>query len=210
MDLSHDLRSLIQREVRRTVPLPVVRDTGQNPPDAQASIARTTAATWDIWYQASSGNLPEADTPAWTEHETGTPSATVSGGVLAVVADGGAAESDYWGYSNAAFTGPCEIEALVKVSSADAGAHKGSCLSLHNGTWQFVVWLRDDGLNIDGEADVAVTLSDDYHRVRMVVRDKACEVYVDGTFLQRGGPANATTATGVTFGSWTSKDAFAA
>ena len=102
------------------------------------------------------------------------------------------------------------LQACLRVNASDSGAHKGSALAVFDGTWQTVVWLRADGLNLDGQAHVDVDLSEGRHWVTLVVRSGWAEVYVDGNLIQSGAVGNPTTAQGVTWGSWTTKDAFAA
>jgi len=208
-DPGREQRELIDQRIRKLTGQPVVRDTGQAAPASPSTLARTEPAAWLVEYRATCDELPQDDAPPWAEHHSGSPEVAVGGGVLSVVVDDGYSESEYWGMVHAGFAPASELEAFVRINSAASAVNQGSALALFNGAWQFVVWLRAAGLNIDGQVDVAVTLSDDYHRVRLVTTGEYCEVYVDGEFMQAGYGANVTSAKGVTFGSYTTKDAFA-
>jgi len=146
--------------------------------------------------------LPEADDPVWVEMRGGDPVAAVSSGVL-TIADDAAAEFLYYGaepeLDNDAGTW---LEARVKVADATGlAANRGSALAIHDGTYQFTVWLRSDGLNIDDEADVALDFTE-WRRVRFVAKGKGCALFVDGDLRQTGSYMNESTKQLVTFGSW--------
>lgn len=71
-DATRQLRDLIRQELDRSgVPLPVIRDTNQNPVTSPAVITRTGAATWEVYYKAQTALTPDASTPAWTRTAVG-------------------------------------------------------------------------------------------------------------------------------------------
>ena len=146
--------------------------------------------------------LPDADDPAWVEMRGGDPVTAVSSGVLTIT-DDTAAEFLYYGatpeLSNAEGVW---LEARVKVADATGLAvNRGSALAIHDGTYQFTVWLRSDGFNIDAESDVALDFTD-WRRVRFVAKGKGCQLFVDGSLRQTGGYMNLSAKQLVTFGSW--------
>lgn len=199
------LTNLIRRVVSG---MPLVRqhltDTGQDPITSPTVIVRTddNASRWLLWYKGTSDVTPDADTPAWTKHATGTATGVNAADLLTTTAAAGA-NSIFYSYQDAT-TGK-EIEAKLQITSSGTGLNTGACLALWNGTWQFVVWLRATGLNIDGQAEVAIDLSTDAHRVRLQHDGATCHVWVDGAWQQSGGPANATALEGAAFGSWVDK-----
>lgn len=95
------------------------------------------------------------------------------------------------------------IEAQVRVNTSDSGANKGSALSICDGSFQFILWLRADGLNIDGQADVAMDLATTAHRIKFSAIGDSCRVWVDDQLRQTGTYANVTALQRATFGSWT-------
>ena len=146
--------------------------------------------------------LPDADDPVWIEMRGGDPEAAVSSGVLTIT-DDAAAEFLYYGAApELDNTTGTWLEAWVKVADATGlAANRGSALAIHDGTYQFTVWLRSDGLNIDDEADVALDFTE-WRRVRFVAKGKGCALFVDGDLRQTGSYMNESTKQLVTFGSW--------
>lgn len=205
-DAARTMRDLVRREIDRAgVPRPVIRDTGQAPVASPATVVRTSAnvSRWLVWYKGTSDVTPDADTPAWVKHVAGSATGVNATDLLTTTAAAGGTHSIYYDYQSAS-TGK-EAEAKLRVVSSGTGLNTGACLALFDGTWQFVVWLRATGLNIDGQAEVAIDLSTVAHRVRLQHDGTTCHVWVDGQWQQSGGPANASALEGAVFGSWVDK-----
>lgn len=201
---SRALRDLMQSELRRTLAMPVIRDTGQQvPPDSPVTVARTGAPTWLVQYDAALGHLPSASSPAWTNHSTGSPTETVAAGLLTVTAPT-SSDSLYYGYALPALDNAVGAltEWLVRVTASDSGANKGAALGFSDGARQWMAWCREDGLNLDGQPDVPWDLTTEAHWVRIIAKGVGATLYVDGQAVQTGGPANVTTAKSVEWGSW--------
>ena len=101
--------------------------------------------------------------------------------------------------------GAAVVEAVagVKITSSDSGADKGSALSFSDGTYQYAVWLRADGLNLHGQAHVPWTLSDRQHRIRLTKTSSGrCAVRVDDMLVQTGPAAGGALDNGCIFGSF--------
>ncbi len=173
---------------------------------ARGGAAQTfNADAFLVWYVGDV--LPTGDDPAWTADLTGAAEAAASGGVLTVTADA-AGESLLYAFpaptlSNARGT---TLEARVRVTSSASGANTGSALCIMDGVYQFVVWLRADGLNIDGQAHVACDLATSFRRVTLQAQNARCSVKVDGYLRQTGTWMNRTTKKAITFGSWATED----
>lgn len=86
LSLSHAQRDLIQREIARSVTRPAIRETEQAPPDSPTTVQRTSTdvTLWSASYYATSGVTPDADTPAWTDAQTGDVTAAVADSKLTI------------------------------------------------------------------------------------------------------------------------------
>lgn len=93
------------------------------------------------------------------------------------------------------------IEADLRAVSSDSGANKGGSMELCEGSNQYVLWLRADGLNIHGQAHVAIDLSDRKHRIKLKAANGVCRVYVDEQLRQYGEAVNATARREAAWGS---------
>lgn len=72
----------LQETIRQTVrgmglPVPLVRDTMQVPVASPTPLPRVGAGDWLVNYRAASLVTPDADTPAWTAHLTGSATAEI-------------------------------------------------------------------------------------------------------------------------------------
>ena len=203
MSTSRSLAEAIRREVAALVRLPVVTDTGQNVVSSPTTLVRTKTSTWLADYQASSNTLPANDTPAWVEYQAGNATQAVTTGVLTITSN--ATTDSLFNYVTLSGLDASKgslIEARLCVTTDAAAVNGGACLAVFDGSRLSVVWLRTDGLNVDGSADVPVTLSDAEHRVAMHVQGDAVSVYVDSELVQTGQPATSTTLEAAAFGSW--------
>ena len=156
---------------------------------------------WHIWYEYST--LPAASTPAWTKHSLGSPTEELiqSGLRLTVPTTNG----DYVYYtvdeSDLDNTTGVLLDTRLRVYGSSNTRNEGACISVSDGVYQFMVWLREDGLNIDGEPNVAIDLTD-WNRVQFITRDDTCEVYVNDELQQTGMRMDLTTNKQIAFGSW--------
>jgi len=92
------------------------------------------------------------------------------------------------------------VECRVRIDSSTSVAHEGFALSVLDGGGRYTVFLREDGLNIQGEPNVAVVLNDKLHRVKFAAQNGFCRVWVDGLLRQYGTAAGQTGKAGVTCG----------
>jgi len=156
---------------------------------------------WHIWYEYSA--LPAASTPAWTKHSLGSPTEELiqSGLRLTIPATNG----DYVYYTinvpELDNTIGVLLDTRLRVYGSSNTRNEGACISISDGVYQFMVWLRKDGLNIDGEPNVAIDLTD-WNRVQFITRDDTCEVYVNDELQQTGMRMDLTTNKQIAFGSW--------
>lgn len=148
----------------------------------QASNARgnVMAGDWLTVYEADA--LPPAADPAWTLVTAGTPTVAAASSELSVT--GTAGNYAAWYLSNAAIVGDpgLVLEARVKVTSADSGADAGATLGASDGYYAYGLFLRPDGLNIAGKADVPCDLTT-FRVVRLEIINYVVRVSVDGDVL---------------------------
>jgi hypothetical protein len=204
MSASRGLAEAIRTElVRSGVRLPVVADTGQDGPTSPTTAARYTTSAWLVDYKAATNTLPASSDPAWVEYSAGAATQDVTTGVLTMTA--AATTDSLFNFVTLAGLDAAKgslLESRVCVTTDACAANAGACLAVFDGSRVSVLWLRTDGLNVDGCADVPVTLSDAAHRVALHVRGDEVRAYVDGELLQTGAPAGATALEGVAFGTW--------
>jgi hypothetical protein len=202
------LRQVVRDEILRAVPQPVTIETQQDPVASAADVAVTGEFTLDAEYDAAWDVVPDnaGSEVVWTANSTGTPTSVNAADLLTITAPT-AGDKLFYQLDVAAFaagTG-CLVEAWLQVTDSGTAVNTGQCIAVFDGTWQYVLWLREAGLNIDGEAEVAVTLSDAEHRVLFVTDGEGgCRVFVDSEWLQDGTAANPTAEKAVTFGTWVS------
>jgi hypothetical protein len=157
---------------------------------------------WLAHYEADA--FPYDETPAWTETLEAPVSASVSGGVLSVANVAGNAAWRFWelavpSLDNAVGT---YLSARIRVTADGAGVNQGAVLCLCDGVYQFAVWLRADGVNLDGEADFPFDMTS-YRKVVLAARGTSCWLSVDGLALQNSVWMNATAQKKLVFGTWT-------
>ena len=157
-----------------------------------------------IWYRADDNIQPDAvpvpDT--WTETMVGIVGHAIADGVFTIV---DAVDADYLYYTfNEATLDNAHgtvLECRIRVNGASAGPNSGAAIAVYDGARQFVLWLRDDGLNIDGQPDAPIDMTV-FRRVRFVTRGAGSQAFVDGDLRQTGGFANWTNKQRVGFGSY--------
>ncbi len=160
---------------------------------------------WNVVYDGDV--LPASDTPTWTKSSSGTVGESTDGSTLTLTDD---TDAEYV-YYTLAVTGLSDavrtvLEGRLKVTEPDGqDTNTGLQMSIFTGTYQYTAWLRSDGVNIDGLADVSIDMST-WRRVRLVAQSGGVNLYIDGDLRQRGGPANPTTASKISFGTWIEGD----
>lgn len=97
-------------------------------------------------------------------------------------------------------------ECRVRLDVSTSNVNEGFALSVLDGASRYTVWLRADGLNIQEQAHVPVTLNDKFHRVRLAAKDGFCRVWVDDLLRQMGTAAGDTSKAAVTAGSFALDD----
>ncbi len=186
------VRSLAQpRQSTRVVAAPNATGTG-------FSVAPRSPG-WLVFYNGTV--LPHDDPVHWTKSESGAVAYAAAGGILTVTDDSDA-EHVSWYIQEASLTNDpgAQLEAWVRVTAGSAVADEGAHLCVWDGTEQFLVFLRETGLNVYGSADVAIDLSG-WHRVTMLTRGAVCEVRVDDNLVQVGATAGGSAYQRFGFGS---------
>ena len=134
-----------------------------------------------------SAALPTAEETPWTAITAGSATASVADGVLALTCPT-TADSLRWWLAETDFTNAngVVLQAAVKVSASSSGADKGFLLEVRDGECQFTVFLRADGLNVGGFANLAHDHTDDFHVVSLYCKGIDCALYLDGILVQSG------------------------
>lgn len=166
-----------------------------------------TVFFWDaffIWYRARDNIQPDAvpAPDAWTETLVGAAGHAIASGIFSIV-DNTDAEYVFYTFDEATLDNDhgTILECRVRVNGASAGANTGAAIAVYDGTRQFVLWLRDDGVNLDGQADSPIDMTV-FRRVRLVAQGAGSQVFVDGDLRQTGGFMNWTAKKRVLFGSY--------
>jgi len=155
---------------------------------------------WGVWYDGVL--LPDADADPWTEHMLGAVTHSCTKGRFKIT-DDDTAEYLYYTHDVATLdnTVGTLTDVRIRIDAASSARNQGACLSVADGTYQFMVWLRTGSLNIDGEQKVAVDLTG-WHRLQFWTQGTDCEVFIDGVSMQTGMRMDISSETQVAFGSW--------
>ncbi len=158
---------------------------------------------WLVWYH---GDVqPEIDTPAWTEFLLGAITHGPVAGIFIIIDNVGAA--GYLYYEIAAEVASLDnylgtiMESRMRIIDDTAGVSQGACLCIFDGTYQFVAWIREDGVNIDGQPDVVIDMRE-WRQVRFEAQATEARLYVDGELIQTGGYVGASALRKVSFGTY--------
>lgn len=159
---------------------------------------------WLCWYDAvDDGALvdPDSEGNPWAEHLTGVVAHSTSDiGVFDMADASGLTALNYdfalTGFDNAIGS---IFDVRVKVDASAAGVDEGVLLALDDGTVQFRVWLRTDGVNIDGLPDQAVDMTQ-WRNVRLVMKGIDTSLYIDDNLIHNGYFSALTDLQKVTFG----------
>jgi hypothetical protein len=158
---------------------------------------------WLCWYDGvDSGAVvdPDAEGNPWTEHLTGAVAHSTTDAIFNM-ADLGALTGLYYDYTVTGFDNSIGsiLDVRVKVDAASSGADQGVLLAIDDGTVQFRVWLRTDGVNIDGMPDYAIDMTQ-WRNVRLAVKGIDTSLYIDDNLIQNGFFSALTSVERVLFG----------
>jgi len=156
---------------------------------------------WLVYYKGAVD--PDADSPAWTEMLSGTVAHSSDGAVFTITDDTDGEHLYYSSPTQATLDSAVGsiLEARVRVSAGGTGVNRGAAMSIFDGTRQYTAWLRSDGVNIDGEDNVAINMTR-WRRVKLVGRGDGCQLFIDGDIRQTGTYMNPTVKQQFTFGSY--------
>ena len=156
---------------------------------------------WLVYYKGAVE--PDADSPAWTETLSGTVAHSSDGSVFTITDDTNDEHLYYSSPTQATLSSAVGsiLEAKVRVSVGGTGANRGGAMSIFDGTRQYTAWLRSDGVNIDGEDNVAINMTP-WRRVKLVGRGAGCQLFIDGDIRQVGTYMNPTVKKQFAFGSY--------
>jgi hypothetical protein len=150
---------------------------------------------WLIWYRPT--KMPD---PEWTETLDGAVAHAYDGDTFTIV-DEDASQLYYsWASADLDNAEGTILEARVRIPVSAEETYNGAAIAIYDGTYQFVVHLRHNGFNIDGQAHCAIDFTTT-RRVKLIARGAGCEVFIDGDLRQRGGYTAETTLKQVLFGS---------
>lgn len=157
--------------------------------------------SWLVLYPAD--YLPDASDPVWTEFLSGPVVHAVAGSIFTITDTLGAAGYLYYEYDLPVLntTQGAVVEARVKIVASDGGENQGAALSLFDGAYQYAVWMRLAGINLDGAANVAADMST-FRLVRLTTQGGYCHLYLDGEHQQGAPYMNPTAEKKIVFGTW--------
>jgi hypothetical protein len=165
-----------------------------------------TMRDWIVEYDATSGDLPESASLAWTASLTGTVDVTVSNSIC-YLRDEGATDDLLYSYDIAATTYTLSnargtvVEAYVAVPSASLGANSGMLVRIEDGTQRFDVYVRSGDLNVDDSTDAIVSADlSGFHWLRLDAKGGSVLISRDGRRIGYGGAKAASTAQLVAWG----------
>jgi len=162
--------------------------------------------TWIVEYDATSGDLPQSASLAWTASLSGTVDVTVSNSIC-YLRDEGATDDLLYSYDIAATTYTLSnargtvVEAYVAVPSASLGANSGMLVRIEDGTQRFDVYVRSGDLNVDDSTDAVVSADlSGFHWLRLDAKGGSVLLSRDGRRIGYGGAKSASTAQLVAWG----------
>ncbi len=156
---------------------------------------------WLIYYKGDVD--PDADTPAWTETLSGTVAHSSDGDIFTVVDDSDGEHLYYSSPTQATLDSAVGsiLEVRCRVSVGGSGANRGAAISIFDGLRQYTAWLRSDGVNIDGESNVAINMTT-WRRVKLIGKGAGCQLFIDDDIRQTGSYMNPTVKQQFAFGSY--------
>jgi hypothetical protein len=159
---------------------------------------------WDAsWNGVDAGAVvkPDEQSDAWTEHQAGSGAATLDGAILETNTPS-SSDGMYYEKTVSALTyaAGAVFDARVLVEASSGEVDTGVLLCINAGECQHRLWLRTDGLNIDGFAEVAYELTG-WHRIRVATYGIDTRVYLDDNLVAEGHLSALTETSSVLFGS---------
>jgi hypothetical protein len=144
---------------------------------------------WDAsWDGVDAGTLvlPDEQSDAWTDHQTGNGAAALSRAILALTSPS-ALDGMYYEktVSGLTYSSGAVLEARVKITASSTADDTGFLFCINAGECQHRVWLRTDGLNIDGFDEVELDLTS-WHVIRVVASGIDTRVYIDDNLVASG------------------------
>ncbi len=161
------------------------------------------AAVWLVWYE---GDVqPDLDIPAWTEFLLGAITHGPTAGIFIIIDNIG--PTGYLFYEIAAEMATLDnyvgtvIESRIRIIDSTGHEGQGTALCIFDGTYRFIAWIREDGVNIDGQVNVAIDMTQ-WRQVRFEAQGVEAKLYVDGELQQTGNYVGATAVRKVSFGTY--------
>jgi len=158
---------------------------------------------WLVWYQ---GDVqPDIDTPAWTEFLLGNITHGPTAGIFMIIDNVG--PTGYLFYEIAAEVATLSnyvgtiIESRMRIIDSTGHEGQGTALCIFDGVYKFIAWIREGGVNIDGEVDVAIDMTQ-WRQVKFEAQGAEAKLYVDGQLRQTGSYVGATALRKITFGTY--------
>ena len=162
-----------------------------------------TVDIWLVWYDGIVP--PDIDTPAWTEFLLGGITHGSTAGIFMIIDNIG--PTGYLFYEIAAEVATIDnyvgtvIESRMRIIDSTGYEGQGTALCICDGVYKFVAWMREAGVNIDGEADVAIDMTQ-WRQVRFEAQGITARLYVDGELQQTGSYVGASAVRKVSFGTY--------
>ena len=162
-----------------------------------------TADIWLVWYEGDVS--PDIDTPAWTEFLVGAITHGSTAGIFMIIDNIGA--TGYLFYEIAAEVATLDnyvgtiIESRMRIIDSTGHEGQGVALSIFDGTYKFIAWMREDGVNIDGQPNVAIDMTQ-WRQVKFEAQGIDSRLYVDGQLQQTGSYVGASALRKVSFGTY--------
>ena len=129
---------------------------------------------------------PDGELVPWTEYLTGSVAHSTTNGVFTMTDLLGASGLRYgMAVSTFDYEVGTVFDARVKVTASSGDPDTGAMIAIRDGEAQYVAWLRSDGVNIHGKADVAADMTG-WRRVRFVTQGVDCNLYIDDNLRQIG------------------------
>jgi len=158
---------------------------------------------WLVWYEGAV--QPDLDVPPWAEFLVGAITHGPTAGVFMIIDNVGAV--GYLFYEDSAemvtldnYVGTV-IESQMRIITSTGGVGQGAVLCIFDGTYQFAAWIREAGVNVDGQPNVAIDMTQ-WHVVRFEAQGPTARLYVDGELQQTGNYVRASALRKVSFGTY--------
>ena len=163
----------------------------------------SAADIWLVWYDGIVP--PDIDTPAWTEFLVGAITHGSTAGIFMIIDNIGPV--GYLFYEIAAEVATLDncvgtvLESRMRIIDSTGHEGQGVALSVFDGTYKFIAWIRKDGVNIDGGVDVAIDMTQ-WREVRFEAQGVEAKLYIDGELQQTGSYTEVNALHKVSFGTY--------